>query len=680
MKLFQFKKPLNGFLNLIKRNKALSTLIVTLLIVALLLSPMSAVAITVSIEDLAYKKIIKGEEYSFYVGMVIESGERVPVERVKLSFTGPTAFGPYEFPASGGEFPYLKLEAYASIIEGETYPFGSWYGYGPFYGYGYGYGPWGWGYGYYPEAYGYGYYGYQKLLWKATLYTSELDVGEYRATAEVKSNGVWWGGDPTGTPFYIVDYTVSVSPSSLSIVQGGSGSTTVTVTSLGVFSSPVDLSISGLPTGVSASFSPPSVTPPEGGYETSTLTLSVLSTAPTGSYLLTITGSCVGASGETITRTASLTLTITPAVPPPPPPPPPPIGRPPVPTAEQIVSNPVDSASALQTLVAAGMVEEAAEALMAAAEINLMAAATCLANMGSMYAAQILNLLPTDLAARLLEAIVTGLLSPWKAADIMRYMDITAAAKVMKALMSLNLTASIAIAENLPISFLARLLAEIARIPNTPEKAALLLESISLDKAVQAVVYMVRLGFLKEAGQILAYLSDARLAAIWAGLPAAYREKLLPYLTPETLMRLKVLFRVVTFNLVIIPARVTKTVSYAETGVDVALTASKDTAGMVKTAQYVMNPYPDAKTPPGVNLKKFLFIDTAFPEGTISSTTVTIHYTDEEVKGLLEFTLKVYKYDAEANAWKPLPTTINAAKNIAIIAFEAGGTYALGGI
>ena len=54
----------------------------------------------------------------------------------------------------------------------------------------------------------------------------------------------------TGTP----DFGVSVSPASVSVVQGGSGSTTTTVTSLNGFSSAVSLSASGLPSGVTASF------------------------------------------------------------------------------------------------------------------------------------------------------------------------------------------------------------------------------------------------------------------------------------------------------------------------------------------------------------------------------------------------------------------------------------------
>src|SRR5467141_2951965 len=52
------------------------------------------------------------------------------------------------------------------------------------------------------------------------------------------------------------NYTLSASPTSLSITQGSGGTATVTVTPLNGFSGSVSLSVSGLPSGVSASFSP----------------------------------------------------------------------------------------------------------------------------------------------------------------------------------------------------------------------------------------------------------------------------------------------------------------------------------------------------------------------------------------------------------------------------------------
>src|SRR5712671_59116 len=69
------------------------------------------------------------------------------------------------------------------------------------------------------------------------------------------------------------DYTIAASPSSLTINQGSSGTSTIAISSLNGFNSATTLSASGLPTGVTATFSTNPVTPPANGSATSTLTL-----------------------------------------------------------------------------------------------------------------------------------------------------------------------------------------------------------------------------------------------------------------------------------------------------------------------------------------------------------------------------------------------------------------------
>jgi Big-like domain-containing protein/immune inhibitor InhA-like protein len=108
------------------------------------------------------------------------------------------------------------------------------------------------------------------------------------------------GGTPTP------DYAVSASPSSLSLTQGTSGTSTITVGSLNGFNSAVALTASGLPSGVTATFAPSSVTPPANGSATSTLTLTASATATTGTSTVTVTGT----SGST-TRSTSISLTVT---------------------------------------------------------------------------------------------------------------------------------------------------------------------------------------------------------------------------------------------------------------------------------------------------------------------------------------------------------------------------------
>jgi kumamolisin len=96
-------------------------------------------------------------------------------------------------------------------------------------------------------------------------------------------------------------YTLSVSPTSGYLDRGQSGYGVVTVTATGGFDSPVTLSASGIPSGVTGSFSPTSVT----GSGTSDFTLTVSRTAPTGTSTINITGT----SGTT-KKTTTLTFTV----------------------------------------------------------------------------------------------------------------------------------------------------------------------------------------------------------------------------------------------------------------------------------------------------------------------------------------------------------------------------------
>jgi subtilase family serine protease/acyl-CoA thioesterase FadM len=98
-------------------------------------------------------------------------------------------------------------------------------------------------------------------------------------------------------------FTLIASPSKLTLVQGAMSTSTVTVMPQNGFSGSVSLSASGLPTGVTASFSPPSTT------GSSTLTLTASGTATTGLANVTITGM----SGS-LTSTANVSLTVTAAL------------------------------------------------------------------------------------------------------------------------------------------------------------------------------------------------------------------------------------------------------------------------------------------------------------------------------------------------------------------------------
>ncbi|HEV7522733.1 MAG TPA: hypothetical protein VGP89_16640 [Candidatus Angelobacter sp.] len=95
------------------------------------------------------------------------------------------------------------------------------------------------------------------------------------------------------------DYTLSASPSSVSVTQGSSGTSTITVNPTGGFTGSVTLSASGLPAGVTATFG----TNPTTG--SSVVTFTASSTATTGTSSVTITG-----TSGTLSHTTSVSLTV----------------------------------------------------------------------------------------------------------------------------------------------------------------------------------------------------------------------------------------------------------------------------------------------------------------------------------------------------------------------------------
>jgi subtilase family serine protease len=86
------------------------------------------------------------------------------------------------------------------------------------------------------------------------------------------------------------NFTISASPSSLTVTQGSNGTSTITITSQNSFNSATTLTATGLPSGVTAAFSPNPVTPPANGSVNSTLTLTASGTATTGTATVTVTG------------------------------------------------------------------------------------------------------------------------------------------------------------------------------------------------------------------------------------------------------------------------------------------------------------------------------------------------------------------------------------------------------
>jgi hypothetical protein len=99
------------------------------------------------------------------------------------------------------------------------------------------------------------------------------------------------------------DYSLSANPAAVTVAQGNVVTSTITVTSLNGFNSPVSLGVGGCPASTTCVLSPSSVTPPANGTAAFTLTMTTSSSSPAGTFPLTIS--------DNGTHTASVSLTIT---------------------------------------------------------------------------------------------------------------------------------------------------------------------------------------------------------------------------------------------------------------------------------------------------------------------------------------------------------------------------------
>lgn len=108
----------------------------------------------------------------------------------------------------------------------------------------------------------------------------------------------------TASPF---DYSLAANPGNVTVTPGGpSGATTITATLLAGSTQPVGFSVSGLPTGVSATFSAPSCSPAC----TTTLTIAASASAAPGSSTITVTGRLAASPVASLTRTTTFTLNV----------------------------------------------------------------------------------------------------------------------------------------------------------------------------------------------------------------------------------------------------------------------------------------------------------------------------------------------------------------------------------
>ncbi|HKS74257.1 MAG TPA: galactose oxidase-like domain-containing protein, partial [Terriglobales bacterium] len=119
--------------------------------------------------------------------------------------------------------------------------------------------------------------------------SSSTPTGTYPVTINASSGTLTHS---TQVTLVVADFSVSVSPNSDTVKRGSQTSYTVTVSALGPFSATINLSVTGLPSRTSFSFSPTAIV----GSGSSKFTVSVKKPATTGTYPLAISATGGGMS------------------------------------------------------------------------------------------------------------------------------------------------------------------------------------------------------------------------------------------------------------------------------------------------------------------------------------------------------------------------------------------------
>jgi outer membrane protein assembly factor BamB len=123
--------------------------------------------------------------------------------------------------------------------------------------------------------------------------STAASLGPLYETVVITGTG---GGRTRSAAFWLVVRDFALKATAASALQGMSASSTVTVSGLNSFADPVALSVSGLPAGTTATFSPPTASFSAGSSPTSTLTFTTSPSTPPGTYTATVTGQSGGSS------------------------------------------------------------------------------------------------------------------------------------------------------------------------------------------------------------------------------------------------------------------------------------------------------------------------------------------------------------------------------------------------
>jgi Bacterial Ig-like domain (group 3)/FG-GAP-like repeat/FG-GAP repeat len=118
----------------------------------------------------------------------------------------------------------------------------------------------------------------------ATYSTSKLATGAHSITARYGGDSNFAASTSTAVTLTVqaavpASFTLSASPTSLSIKAGAAGTTTISVTPVGGFAQPVTFACGGLPSEATCTFAPATVTP-SGSAVTTTLTITTTAAQP----------------------------------------------------------------------------------------------------------------------------------------------------------------------------------------------------------------------------------------------------------------------------------------------------------------------------------------------------------------------------------------------------------------
>ena len=128
-------------------------------------------------------------------------------------------------------------------------------------------------------------------------------TGTYPITVTGNGGGIQRNTTVTLTVTAAPNFTISASPTTLSIVQGNQGTSAITTTVNGGFNSAIALSATGAPSGTTVSFNPSTIPAPGSG--TSTMTITVGVSTPVGTYPITVSG-----NGGGVQQNTTVTLTV----------------------------------------------------------------------------------------------------------------------------------------------------------------------------------------------------------------------------------------------------------------------------------------------------------------------------------------------------------------------------------